>query len=119
MKKPKDGETHFFVDEFGDPIFYDKRGNLIVGNEGCSLILGLGFVEIAKPKAVRQAILDLQAEVVNDQYLRKIPSVLKHTARAFHANKDSPEVRYLMYRLLSRLDFKAQFGVHPFGETES
>jgi hypothetical protein len=111
MKKAKDGETNFFVDEFGDPVFYDKRGNLIVGTEGCSLILGLGFVEISDPKAVRRAVLDLQNDVVKDRYLQKIPSVLRHTSVAFHANKDAPEVRYLMYRLLDQLDFKAQFVV--------
>jgi hypothetical protein len=111
MREAKDGETYFFVDEFGDPIFYDKRRKLIVGTEGCSLILGLGFVEISDPKSTRRLILDLQDEITKDRYLRKIPSVLKHTAIAFHANKDSPEVRYLMYRLLDRLKFKAQFVV--------
>jgi hypothetical protein len=111
MKKVKDGETNFFVDEFGDPIFYDKKGRLIVGTEGCSLILGLGFVEFTDPRPARQAILALQKDIMSDSYLNKIPSVVKHTSIALHASKDVPEVRYLMYRLIEKLDFKAQFVV--------
>jgi hypothetical protein len=33
VKKPKDEHSYFFVDESGDPTFYDARGNLIVGAE--------------------------------------------------------------------------------------
>src|SRR5262245_27064811 len=111
MKKVEDRETNFFVDEFGDPIFYDKKGRLIVGSEGCSLILGIGFIELADPRPARQAILALQQDIVNDSYLHKIPSVANHTTVAFHASKDVPEVRYLMYRLLKTIEFKAQFVV--------
>ncbi len=32
----KVNDCYFFVDESGDPTFYDKRGNLIVGEQGCS-----------------------------------------------------------------------------------
>ncbi|HKG59917.1 MAG TPA: hypothetical protein VKB05_09160 [Pyrinomonadaceae bacterium] len=111
MKKVNEGETNFFVDEFGDPVFYDKKGRLIVGSEGCSLLLGLGFVEIVDPRHARKAILALQQDIVNDLYLNKIPSVVRHTSVALHAAKDVPEVRYLMYQLIKTLDFKAQFVV--------
>jgi hypothetical protein len=113
---PRDG-TYFFVDEFGDPVFYDRKGRLIVGAEGCSLILGLGFVELADAAEARRAILALQHDVVNDRYLNRIPSVVKHTSIAFHASKDVPEVRYLMYRLIAGLNFKAQFVVSCKSET--
>lgn len=33
MKTPKEGTRWFFVDESGDPTFYDRMGNLIVGQE--------------------------------------------------------------------------------------
>lgn len=39
MKEPTEGTNWFFVDESGDPTFYDAHGNLIVGQEGCSPIL--------------------------------------------------------------------------------
>lgn len=111
MKSPKDGEICFFVDEFGDPVFYNKRGKLIVGTEGCSLILGLGFIETADPKPIREKMRRLHAEVMEDPFLTRIPSVMKHTSVAFHANKDAPEVKHLVYRTIAELDFKAQLVV--------
>ncbi len=107
MKKPKNCSSYFFVDESGDPTFYDAKGNFIV-NEGSSPLLILGLIETQKPHSLRQAILDLQQQVISDGYLQKIPSISK-TAVAFHAKNDSPEIRYLFYKLIKQLDFKAQF----------
>ena len=108
MKTPQPGSTWFFVDESGDPTFYDRRGNLIVGQQGCSPILILGLVETQDPQPLRRAILDLQQEIANDPYFQEFPS-LRKTARAFHAKDDRPEIRYQVFKLLSTLDFKAQF----------
>lgn len=108
MKKTIVGENWYFVDETGDPVFYDARGNLIVGTEGCSLILGLGFVETDQPVIIRQALAELHQQIANDKYLQSIPSISK-TNRAFHAKDDAPEVRYLVYQALSKLNFKSQF----------
>jgi hypothetical protein len=110
MKKPIDAEHWYFVDETGDPVFYDERGNLIVGTEGCSLILGIGFIETEHPSDVRHAIAELHEQVARDKYLQSIPSIVK-TNRAFHAKDDAPEVRYLVYQTLAKLNFKAQFVV--------
>lgn len=107
MKKTRDGKSYFFVDESGDPTFYDARGNYIVGT-GSSPILILGLIETQEPRLLRQAILHLQQQVISDEYLQKIPSLSK-TAVAFHAKDDTPEVRYLFYKLMKQLDFKAQF----------
>jgi len=38
MKRQQDKTIYFFVDESGDPFFYDRKGNFIVGKEGCSKI---------------------------------------------------------------------------------
>jgi hypothetical protein len=108
MKRPQPGRTFFFVDESGDPIFYDRKGNLIVGQPGCSRILILGFVETQSPEPLRRAILALQQEVIQDPYFRGVPSIQK-TAVAFHAKDDVPEVRYRFFKLLATLDFHAQF----------
>lgn len=108
MKKAKGCNSYFFVDESGDPVFYDAKGNLIVGQAGCSPILILGFIETQDPHPLRQAVLNLHNQVLNDEYLQHIPSFHK-TAVAFHAKDDSPEVRYLVYKLIKQLNFKAQF----------
>jgi hypothetical protein len=110
MKKPKAESTWFFVDESGDATFYDRRGNLIVGQRGCSPILILGLVETQSPDALRRAILSLQEEVVHDPYFQEFPSI-KRTAIAFHAKDDVPEIRYRFFKLLSTLPFQAQFVV--------
>jgi len=110
VKKPKPGSTWFFVDESGDPVFYDRAGNLIVGQPGCSPILILGLVELREPESARRAILNLQQEIVHNPYFKDFPSI-KRTAVAFHAKDDLPEIRYEFFKLLTTLDFKAQFVV--------
>lgn len=110
MKKIQPGQTYFFVDESGDPVFYDRKGNLIVGQSGCSPILILGFIETQSPKQLRQGILTLQKEIIGDTYFQNVPS-LRKTAVAFHAKDDLPEIRYRVFKLLAGLDFKAQFVV--------
>ncbi|MEZ4664887.1 MAG: hypothetical protein R2911_45740 [Caldilineaceae bacterium] len=110
MKAPQDGSSYFFVDESGDPTFYDRKGNLIVGREGCSPILLLGYIETRDPKTLRQQLLSLQEEIVNDPYFQGVPSMEK-TRLAFHAKDDIPEIRFQVYKLLATLDFKAQFVV--------
>ena len=70
MKKTQMDQHWFFMDESGDPTFYDKAGNLIAGQGGCAPILLLGFVEMPDPQLIRQAVLALQHEVLHDPYFR-------------------------------------------------
>lgn len=107
MKDPQPGHNTFFVDESGDPTFYDANSNLIVGQSGCSPILLLGFVETQKPKTLRESVLALQRDIVTDPYFQGVPSLSK-TAVAFHAKDDLPEIRYRVFKLLATLDFRAQ-----------
>lgn len=110
MKQPQDGHNWFFVDESGDPMFYDRKGNLVVGQPGCSPILLLGFVETTDPHSLRQSILQLQQEIIHDAYFQGVPS-LEKTKLAFHAKDDLPEIRYRVYKHLATLEFRAQFVV--------
>jgi hypothetical protein len=111
MKEPKDGDLHFFVDETGDSTFYNRKGKLIVGDPGCSSRLMLGFTRVKdNPSEMRHEIVQLHQEVKNDPYFQQLPS-FADTSVAFHANKDAPEVRYLVFKLIRRLNFKACFVV--------
>lgn len=110
MNNPISETSWFFVDESGDPNFYDRKGNLIVGQTGCSRVLILGFIETRAPDALRSAVLQLQQEVVSNPYFSEFPSLCK-TAVAFHAKDDVAEVRYEFFKLLSKFDFSAQFVV--------
>jgi hypothetical protein len=108
MPDAKSQIKEFFVDEAGDPTFYDRTGNLIVGQPGCSTILLLGFIETTNAQSIREAVLKLQREVIADRFFQSFPSISK-TATAFHAKDDIAEIRYLFFRLIASLDFRAQF----------
>jgi hypothetical protein len=110
VKHAAEGVNWFFVDEAGDPTFYDRHGALIVGQEGCSPILLLGFIETSDPHSLRQAVAQLHAELAADEYLRDIPSMAKSNL-AFHAKDDAAEVRQAVFKLIRTLDFRAQFVV--------
>lgn len=110
MKEAIDGTNYFFVDESGDPTFYDKYGNLIVGHEGCSPVLILGLIETTDPVSLRHALAELHREIAADDYLKDVPSIAK-TNIAFHAKNDVAEVREKMFKQIRALDFKAQFVV--------
>jgi hypothetical protein len=105
--KPK---QYFFVDESGDPTFYNRYGNNIVGNDGCSKMLLIGFVRTDDPGLLREAVLKLKEEIVSDLYLQGIPS-LEKTKVSFHAKDDCPEVRERFFKVIKNLDFKAEFVV--------
>lgn len=108
MKTKKQKEHYYFVDEAGDPVFFDKYGNNIVGQEGCSKILLLGLIKTNDPKSLRQTIDNLRKEIVADPYLQNIPS-LKKTALSFHAKDDAPEVREKVFKAITNLNFTAEF----------
>jgi hypothetical protein len=59
MKKVVEKEHWYFVDESGDPTFYDRNGNLIVGQEGCSPIFILGFIETDNPHPKKERFLEI------------------------------------------------------------
>lgn len=107
MQEPRDGSTWFFVDESGDPAFYGKGGRVIVGEEGCSRVFILGFVETADPEPIAAALGSLRESIRANEYLRPVPSVRK-SIQAFHAKDDCPEVRMLVCEQLAKLEFKAQ-----------
>ena len=107
MKETEQKNTYFFVDESGDPNFYGKGGDIIVGQPGCSRILLLGFVRVDDPGPIRESLAELRDQVAQDLYLKDIPSIRK-TRMGFHAKDDCPEVRMMVYKRLANLDFAAQ-----------
>lgn len=106
-----ENKTHyFFVDEAGDPIFYDRYGDLIVGNEGCSKILILGIIRTENPKIIRQNLADIRNQIAKDKYFQGIPS-LKKSLIAFHATDDCPEIRQLVFKAITAMDIKVKIYV--------
>ncbi len=108
MKKTSQNKNYFFVDESGDPYFYNRHGEFIVGKEGCSKILILGFIKTESPEIIRQKLNQLHLEIANDEYLASIPSI-KKSIESFHGTDDSSEVREKVFKLLKELPFKSEF----------
>ncbi len=107
MKKIQSRIAYFFVDESGDPTFYDEKGNLIVGEEGVSKILLLGFIKTDDPVTIRKELEKLRNDLSKDKYLQGIPSLSKSLI-SFHAKDDSSEVKQAVYKTIIGLKFTAE-----------
>lgn len=107
MKKIEYNKTYYYVDESGDPIFFDKYGRNLIKQNLSSPILILGFIYTKNPSVLRKEMIELQEVIINDEYLWKIPSWNKSIV-SFHAKDDCPEVRERVFKLIKNLDFKAQ-----------
>lgn len=108
--QPKHPRTcHYFVDEAGDGILFNKRKQIVVGREGCSLCFILGALEVADPVRLNEELGSLRSTLRADPYLAKVPSMQpqrRKTAIAFHAKDDCAEVRREVYRLLMQHDMR-------------
>ncbi len=104
------GVKHYFVDEAGDMTLFDKRGDIIVGNEGVSRCLMVGMVDIPDPNLVHEKLEELRRDLMSDPYFNSAPSMQperKKTALLFHAKDDLPEVRYRVIDLLPSFEARA------------
>ena len=99
------------MDESGDTTFYNIKSEWIVGKEnGTSKILLMGFIKTTEPQFLRRKLNELKYEILNDEYLKDIPS-MKKTKITFHAKDDCPEVRYKVFTLLKDLPFSCNIVV--------
>lgn len=110
MRPIVEKQRWYFVDEAGDPTFYGKGKKVIVGTEGCSKTFSVGYLRISDPQIIRAKLAEVRLAISTDKYLKPIPSVAKSIV-SFHAKDDCPEVRYLVYRALESIEFRAQIVV--------
>lgn len=80
-------------------FFYNAKGKMIVGSEGCSKILIIGYIRTTDPEPIRKALAEVRNEIKKDSYLQSIPSVQK-SLKYFHAKDDCPEVREKVYKAI-------------------
>jgi len=93
----------YFVDETGNPEIFDKNGNLIIGEPGCSRFFMLGFLDVNDPATLRNEMRILHQKIINDPYFKTIPSMQlkeRKTALGFHAKDDLPEIRREVFQLI-------------------
>lgn len=106
LKKIKDVKMHYFFDEAGDPQILGRRGKNLLEEGKVSKVFIVGYIEVQNTKEFRKGLLNLQSEIVNDDYLKDIPSISKSTKRQFHACMDCSEVREKVFKFLKTQDFK-------------
>jgi hypothetical protein len=101
-------KVHRFLDEAGDTTFFGKGRVPNLGQPGVSLSFGLGMVKFAAPTVeVRGQIEALGLAVEQDDYLNRIPSVIKRIQSGgffFHAKDDPPEVRERLFKWIRSTD---------------
>jgi hypothetical protein len=98
---------HYFVDESGDPTLFNRTGEVIIGNGGCSNFFVLGLLRVSNPLYLSSQLTELRNTLVADPYFKNIPSMQPErgkTALFFHAKDDVPEVRREVFRLLMQHD---------------
>jgi len=104
---------HYFVDEAGDPSLFNRKGNIIVGNEGCSSYFIIGKLEIDEPDQLASELEVLRAELLADPYFKNVPSMQldnRKTAIAFHANiryRENEQYDLLVTELFRKLHHMA------------
>jgi hypothetical protein len=95
---------HYFVDEAGDPMLFNHKKRLIVGQEGSSRYFILGKADIENPIAAANGLETLRRRLLADPYFEGVPSMQpdqKKTALGFHAKDDLPEVRREVFKFLA------------------
>jgi len=98
---------HYFVDETGDPILFDRKGHVVAGTPGRSRYFALGFLDVADPESLRADLDRLREGLLANPYFGSVPSMQaeqRKTALFFHAKDDVPEVRWRVFEALARHD---------------
>jgi len=96
---------HYFVDEAGDPTLFDKKGNVLIGTQGCSRFFILGLLRVYDPDSLALELNSVKTKLLADPYFSGVPSMqpaAKKTALAFHAKDDLPEVRREVFTILMK-----------------
>lgn len=108
MKKTEDIKVYYFFDEAGDPQILGRKGINLVEQGKSSKVFMVGYLNIKEPKEFRKQLLQLQKEILADEYLKDVPSISKSTSVQFHACMDCSEVREKVYKFLKKQDFDFQ-----------
>lgn len=101
--------VHYFVDEAGDPVLFDVKGRVLVGNEGCSKYFIVGKLNVDDPNGLGIKLEALRSVLLADPYFKRVPSMQPErgkTCAMFHAKDDVPEVRQAVFKLLRTLDLR-------------
>jgi hypothetical protein len=95
--------AYSYVDEAGDPVLFNRNGDILIGKNGCSRVFMLGKLDVLNPHDLSTKLTKLRHELLADPYFAGVPSfdpACRKTAYQFHAKDDLPEVRHKVFSLL-------------------
>ena len=98
----------YFVDETGDGVIFDGKGQVLVGTGKVQDYFTVGMVECSTLEALTADLAALRIQLLADPYFKGVPSMqpeAKKTALSFHAKDDLPEVRREVFRVIERHGF--------------
>ena len=110
MKEIENKKMYYFVDESGDPNFFNKKGEDLVKKGNVSKVFILGYLEIDSINVISKIIQNIKNEIKNDLYLKDIPSVKKSLLH-LHAKDDCPEVRQIVFKAIEKMNIKCHIYV--------
>jgi hypothetical protein len=94
---------HYFVDESGDGIIFDKKGKILLYKKETPKHFILGMADVLDPMGLNDDLESLRRALMADPYFKTVPSMQsenKKTALYFHAKDDVPEVRREVFKVL-------------------
>ena len=68
-------KMHYFVDESGDPNFFDRRKNDLLAKGLASRYFMVGYLELADLNALAKKFAAIRDEIGKDEFINVIPSV--------------------------------------------
>lgn len=67
--------AHYYVDEAGDLTLFNKKGRIIIGEEGVSHLFMVGVAYLPFPERAATLLNQLRTELLADPYFRNVPSM--------------------------------------------
>jgi len=96
---------NYYVDESGDPVYFNKKGKDLIKSGKVSKVFIVGYLETGDPNRITKRLRKIRNDIKNDVYLKGIPSVKKSLIH-FHAKDDCVEVREKVFKAIYEMDIK-------------
>ncbi|WP_298715667.1 DUF3800 domain-containing protein [Chitinophaga sp.] len=96
-------KKYYFIDESGDPNFYDKEGKPLTAAGGYQPYFIVGMVETFNRIGLKNRVKNFIKRTRKDVLYNAIPSIAEQKDWYVHARRDHPEVRINFIELLRRL----------------
>ncbi len=70
MTEAKSSVRRYFVDEAGDSVLFNRKGQVLVGTPGCSRFFILGLLDVPDPQPLQREMETLRQRLLADPYFQ-------------------------------------------------